>query len=114
MLSNMGVSVQEAARQSFKKAGRRIKVSKNLRAFVSRVVRDGRVQVAFGEQVGGPVGGCVKANVRPGMSGRVIHGIAKICSRQSPSSLNLGGGGRRAAAPRGRAVRATEEYFEVV
>ncbi len=38
------MSINAAAeRQSFKKAGRRIKVSKNMRPFVSRVVRDGAV-----------------------------------------------------------------------
>jgi len=39
--------LKQAVKQSFKKPGRRIKISKNLRPFVSRVVREGKVQKAF-------------------------------------------------------------------
>jgi hypothetical protein len=105
----MSINVAAAARQSFKKAGRRIKVSKNMRPFVSRVVRDGAVQKAFANQIGKPVGGCVASNVRAGMSGKVVHGIAKLCSRQAVGThLNLGGLGRSA----GRSSQATE-YYEI-
>ena len=105
----MAINVAAAARQSFKKAGRRIKISKNMRPFVSRVVRDGDVQNAFGTQIGGPVGGCVKSNVRAGMSGKVIHGIAKLCSRQAVGKKLTLGGGR---TPRARA-REAEEFYEI-
>ena len=105
----MAINVAAAAKQSFKKAGRRIKVSKNMRPFVSRVVRDGAVQKAFGSQIGGPVGGCVASNVRTGMSGRVVHGIAKLCSRQAVGTkLNLGGMGT--SSRRARRTEATEFY----
>jgi len=46
------------------------KVSKNMRPFVSLVVRDGAVQKAFANQTGKPVRGCVASNVRAGMSGK--------------------------------------------
>lgn len=62
-------------------AARRIKLSKNMRPFVSRVVRDGRVQKAFAEQIGRPVGGCVAGKVHSGMSGVEIHKIATECAR---------------------------------
>jgi hypothetical protein len=63
------------------KASRRIKVSKNGRMFASRVVRHGKVQRAFAEQIGRPVGGCVAGKVHRGMSGHEIHMIAKECAR---------------------------------
>ena len=62
-------------------AARRIKLSKNLKPFVSRVVRSGRVQIAFKEQIGRPVGGCVASRVRAGMSGAEIHKIASDCAK---------------------------------
>jgi hypothetical protein len=84
-------------------------VSKNMRPFVSRVVRDGAVQKAFANQIGKPVGGCAASIVRAGMSGKVVHGIAKLCSRQAVGThLNLGGLGRSA----GRSSQATE-YYEI-
>lgn len=58
-----------------------IKLSKNLKPFVSRVVRDGAVQKAFGEQIGKPVGACVKGKVKEGMSGAAIHKIVKDCAK---------------------------------
>lgn len=59
---------------------RTIKLSKNIKPFVSRVVRDGKVQKAFGAQIGRPVGACVKGKVAKGMSGAQIHKIAKDCA----------------------------------
>ena len=63
------------------KTGRIIKLSKNMKPFVSRVVRDGRVQKAFAAQIGKPVGDCVKGKVTKGMSGPEIHKIATDCSK---------------------------------
>jgi len=63
------------------KAYRTIKLSKNMRPFVSRVVRDGKVQRAFGEQIGKPVGACVAGKVAKGMSGAEIHKITKDCAK---------------------------------
>jgi hypothetical protein len=67
-----------------------MKVSKNYKAFISRVVRDGKVQKAFKAQIGTPVGACVKAGVRPGMSGKEIHDVAKDCAAlHAPSGTKL-------------------------
>lgn len=63
------------------KTGRIIKLSQNIRPFVSRVVRNGKVQKAFGEQIGRPVGACVAGKVKKGMSGAEIHKIAKDCAK---------------------------------
>lgn len=60
---------------------RRIKLSKNMKPFVSRVVTDGRVQVAFAEKIGRPVGACVAGKVKAGMSGAEIHDIARACAK---------------------------------
>ena len=62
------------------KTGRIIKLSKNMKPFVSRVVRDGKVQKAFAEKIGKPVGSCVSGKVSKGMSGAEIHKIAKDCA----------------------------------
>ncbi len=64
------------------KASRVIKLSKNMRPFISRIVRDGRVQHAFAEKIGRPAGACVAGKVTKGMSGHAIHAIAKECTRQ--------------------------------
>lgn len=60
---------------------RRIKLSKNMKPFVSRVVTDGKVQKAFAAQIGEPVGGCVKGKVHKGMSGAEIHEVARECAK---------------------------------
>lgn len=75
------------------KSSRRIKLSKNMRPFVSRVVRDGIVQKAFAEQIGHPIGQCVAEQIkskkleaeRKGkkLSGAEIHNIAKECASKS-------------------------------
>jgi len=63
-----------------KKQTRRIKLSKNLKPFVSRVNTNGAIQRAFGKQIGEPAGACVASTVTKGMSGKEIHDIAKDCS----------------------------------
>ena len=60
---------------------RRIKLSKNMKPFVSRVVTQGKVQRAFGDQIGKPVGACVAGKVSKGMSGAEIHKIARDCAK---------------------------------
>ncbi len=88
-------------------SARRIKLSVNLRPFVSRVVRHGRVQVAFAEQIGRPVGGCVASGVRAGMSGAEIHKVARDCAKSARGTrLRLGGVRQRARANAG-------EYYEI-
>lgn len=52
-----------------------------MKPFVSRVVRDGKVQRAFAEKIGRPVGSCVASKVRKGMAGAEIHKIAKDCAK---------------------------------
>lgn len=63
------------------KPTRKIKLSVNMRPFVSRVVTNGKVQKAFGAQIGTPVGKCVFDKVRKGMSGAEIHKIARECAK---------------------------------
>jgi len=104
--------LQAAVRQSFKKPGRRIKISKNLRPFVSRVVREGRVQKAFTEKIGRPVGGCVRNTILPGThgySGKQVHGVAKICAQPFKGTKLFGPG----ALPGSAGVAMAGEYFEV-
>jgi len=52
-----------------------------MKPFVSIVVTDGKVQKAFGAQIGTPVGSCVAGKVHKGMSGAEIHRIAKDCAK---------------------------------
>lgn len=66
--------------------GKIIKISTNLKPFISRV-SVGKTQLAFAEKYGRPVGNCVKANVRKGMTGGEIHDIVKKCS-QNPEYVN--------------------------
>ena len=102
--------LQNAVKQSFKKPGRRIKISKNLRPFVSRVVREGKVQKAFTEKIGRPVGKCVRETILPGThgySGKQVHGVAKICAQPfKGTKLFEKGGGATGGAT-------ASEYFEV-
>jgi len=64
------------------KPSRRIKLSKNLKPFVSRVVRTGAVQKAFTKKIGKSVGACVSKKVTKGMSGAEIHKIAAECAKK--------------------------------
>ncbi len=59
------------------------KGSKGLTVFVSRAVRAGKVQKAFTEQIGHPVGGCVRGAVHAGMSGGEIHDAVRKCAAQA-------------------------------
>ena len=59
---------------------RRIKLSANMRPFVSRVVTNGRVQRAFAEQIGRPVGACVAGRVHSGMNIGDIRKAVKDCA----------------------------------
>jgi len=65
------------------KPSRKIKLSKNLRPFVSRVVRDGKVQKAFANQIGKTVGSCVRSGVKPGMSGAEIRKVVTDCAKSA-------------------------------
>ena len=70
----------------------KIKVSKNGKLFFSHVVTSGRVQKAFGDQIGRPVGACVANGVRKGMGIQQIHQVARDCARQYRGThLSLGG-----------------------
>jgi len=60
-----------------------IKLSKNMKPFVSRVVRNGAVQKAFAEQIGHKVGQCVAGKIPKGSKGYTggeIHEAAKSCA----------------------------------
>jgi len=74
-----------------------------MRPFVSRVVRGGAVQKAFAEQIGRPVGACVRGAVHTGMSGGQIHKAVRECAKQTT--------GTRLSISRGRVAA---EYYEVV
>lgn len=78
------------------KPSRKIKLSKNMKPFVSRVVRDGAVQRAFADKIGRPTGQCVAGKVKKGMTGAEIHAIAKDCAPR-PGTVTLGVGRRRKA-----------------
>lgn len=62
-------------------ATRRIKLSSKMKPFVSRVVTNGRVQKAFAEKIGRPVGACLAGKVVKGMSSAAIHAVAKSCAK---------------------------------
>ena len=64
-----------------KKGGYKIKLSSALRPYVGRVVRDGRIQRAFAEQIGRPVGNCVKISVSRGMSAANIRKAVSQCAK---------------------------------
>ena len=77
------------------KPSRRIKLSKNMKPFVSRVVRDGAAQKAFTENIGHKTGQCVAGKVRKGMTGAEIHDIAKSCAPAKGTVHYTVGGGTR-------------------
>ena len=69
----------------------KIKVSKNGKLFFSHVVTSGRVQKAFGEQIGRPAGACVAAGVHRGMGIGEIHDVVRGCTNQYRGThLSLG------------------------
>ena len=75
------------------KSSRRLKLSKNLKPFISRVVTKGAVQDAFKAQTGSPVGQCVKsatAGKVGELSGAQIHSIAKNCARANAAKTLSG------------------------
>ena len=89
------------------KPSRIIKLSKNLRPFVSRVVRDGQIQRNFADLIGRPVGACVAQRVHAGMSGAQIHKTAADCAKQVKGT-HIGG---RVAGP-ARYNRPRELFME--
>lgn len=72
-----------------------IKLSKNLKPFVSRVVRDGQAQRDFAVSIGKPVGACVAGKVREGMSGKEIHDIVKNCAKPFKGKKIKGSAGKK-------------------
>lgn len=84
------------------KPSRMIKLSVNMRPFVSRVSRNGAVQRAFREQIGNVVGGCVRART----AGKVltageVKDAVRDCAKQAKGThLNIGG--RQSILPRGQ------------
>ena len=65
---------------------RKIKLSVNMKPFVSRVVTGGLVQKAFAAQIGEPVGACVKGSVKKGMSGGAIKKAVRECAKSKKGS----------------------------
>jgi len=66
-----------------------------IKVFVSRIVQHGWVQRAFKEQIGDPVGDCVKGKVRKGMSAAEIQQAVKDCAPAKGIKLKRPGGRRR-------------------
>lgn len=65
------------------KPSRKIKLSKNLKPYVGRVVRDGWAQKEFTRLIGHPTGQCVAAKIPKGTvgyKGTEIHKIAASCA----------------------------------
>ncbi len=63
-----------------------LKLSKNMKPFISSVSKDGPVQTAFAEAIGRPVGACVSAATKGKigqLSGAQIHAVVKKCSRDN-------------------------------
>lgn len=95
------------------KPGLMIKLSPNMRPFISRVHRHGAVQNAFAERIGRPVGACVRAGVHPGMSQGAIREVVKGCApRKGSVGLGLGTPVSRRAGPQpGRSFMGGREVF---
>jgi len=53
------------------------------KVFMSKVVRDGKVQRAFADQIGHKAGACVRSGVHEGMSGVEIKDVVKKCGGAS-------------------------------
>lgn len=60
----------------------KLRVSRGrIKPFVSQVSTHGRVQKAFAEQIGKPVGACVAANVHKGMGIGDIKKAVRNCAK---------------------------------
>lgn len=97
-------------------ASRRIKLSVNLRPFVSRVVRSGRAQIDFAVGVGEPVGQCVSGQTKGKvgvLSGADIHKIAKECAAPYRGRSIKGAGAARYKAKLRAMAPVAREFFEV-
>jgi len=70
------------------KSGMIIKLSQNMKPYIARVHRHGAIQMAFADQIGHPVGACVKGAVRRGMSQAAIREAVKECG-QSKEGVKL-------------------------
>ena len=62
---------------------------KKLTPFVSGVVTDGKVQKAFAEKIGHPVGACVKAGVKKGMRASDIRATVARCAKEKAGTKLL-------------------------
>lgn len=56
---------------------------KRLTPYVGGVVTDGRVQKAFAEKIGRPVGACVAGKVRKGMKSSDIKQAVRDCAKSA-------------------------------
>jgi hypothetical protein len=72
----------------------KIKLSSGMKPYVGRVVRNGRIQRAFAERIGRPVGQCVKSGVSKGMGAGAIKDVVRDCAKRL-GRVPLGGIGRR-------------------
>ncbi|MEM4323585.1 MAG: hypothetical protein QXO37_06985 [Candidatus Nitrosocaldaceae archaeon] len=65
------------------KPSKKIKLSPNLKPFISRVVRNGLAQQAFALRIGYPVGGCVQRGVKRGMTKGARLQVFRECAKQA-------------------------------
>lgn len=60
-----------------------VSLSSGGKLYARRVVTDGKVQKAFAEQIGRPVGACVASKVKTGMGQTEIRKAVKDCSKSA-------------------------------
>ncbi len=87
---------------------RKLKLSKNMKPYISTVSTNGPIQVAFGEQIGKPVGACVASKTKGKigeLSGSQMHNIVRGCAKDSKKELSgpfIHGKGQAAKVARAR------------
>ncbi len=55
---------------------------KSLKPYVAKVTTNGAQQMRFKQQYGIPVGNCVRANVKKGMTIGAIHEAVRNCAKR--------------------------------
>lgn len=71
-----------------------LKLSKNMKPFISNVSTNGSVQEAFREKIGIPTGKCVKDKTKGKIgefSGAQMHRIVKACAVAKGTTLDFAG-----------------------
>jgi len=69
---------------------RKLKLSKNMKPYISLVSTNGPIQNAFADQIGKPVGACVSNQTKGKvgiLSGAQMHNIVRGCAKQAKKEL---------------------------